>query len=112
MTLQTAPTRRADPADDRPPSRQAVLVAVAAGLGYMCDAYVVNLYSFVLPLVTGAMAAQIGSGNVARWFALIWVFLIAGYLIGPDTRGRSLAELDAVGLRSTPFPHRSHHERH
>lgn len=48
------------------------------------------------PLVTGAMATQIGIGNVARWFALIWVFLIAGYLIGPETRGRSLAELDAV----------------
>lgn len=49
------------------------------------------------PLVTGAMAAQIGIGNVAKWFALIWLFLIAGYLIGPETRGRSLAELDAAG---------------
>lgn len=178
MTLQTAPSRPADPADDRPPSRQAVLVAVAAGLGYMFDAYVVDIYSFVLPLiavtfapsttaqgvigsiafsthslalfvaaqvfgigglgwtwsvgetyvaelfptrlratgfglgvsigripaiagplVTGAMAAQIGIGNVARWFALIWVFLIIGYLIGPETRGRSLAKLDEIALR-------------
>ncbi|HYZ56555.1 MAG TPA: MFS transporter [Streptosporangiaceae bacterium] len=48
------------------------------------------------PLVTGAMASQIGIGNVARWFALIWVFLIVGYLIGPETKGKSLAELDAV----------------
>jgi MFS transporter, putative metabolite:H+ symporter len=48
------------------------------------------------PLVTGVMATQIGIGNVARWFALIWLFLIAGYLIGPETRGKSLAELDAA----------------
>jgi putative MFS transporter len=49
------------------------------------------------PLVTGIMATQIGIGNVARWFALIWVFLIVGYLIGPETKGKPLAELDAVG---------------
>ncbi|MGH3169845.1 MAG: hypothetical protein ACRDN0_28695 [Trebonia sp.] len=48
------------------------------------------------PLVTVVTATQIGIGDVARWFALIWVFLIAAYLIGPETRGRSLAELDAV----------------
>jgi MFS transporter, putative metabolite:H+ symporter len=48
------------------------------------------------PLVTGAMASQFGIGNVARWFALIWVFLIAGYLIGPETKGKSLAELDTA----------------
>jgi MFS transporter, putative metabolite:H+ symporter len=48
------------------------------------------------PLVTGIMASQIGIANVARWFALIWVFLIVGYLIGPETKSRSLAELDAA----------------
>jgi putative MFS transporter len=48
------------------------------------------------PLVTGIMADQIGIGNVAKWFALIWVFLIIGYLLGPETKGRPLAELDAV----------------
>jgi putative MFS transporter len=48
------------------------------------------------PLVTGAMAAQIGIGNVAKWFALIWVFLIVGFLMGPETRGKSLAELDSL----------------
>jgi putative MFS transporter len=51
------------------------------------------------PLVTGIMADQIGIGNVARWFALIWVFLIVGFLIGPETKGKSLAELDAVDPR-------------
>ena len=49
------------------------------------------------PLVTGALATQFGIGNVARWFALIWIFLIAGFLLGPETKGQSLAELDAVG---------------
>jgi MFS transporter, putative metabolite:H+ symporter len=48
------------------------------------------------PLVTGIMATQIGIGNVARWFALIWVFLIVGFLIGPETKRKPLAELDTV----------------
>ena len=52
------------------PSRQALLVAVSAGLGYMFDAYVVNIYSFV------------------------------GFLIGPETKGRPLAELDGVDPRA------------
>lgn len=52
------------------------------------------------PLVTGVMADQIGIGNVAKWFALIWVFLIVGYLIGPETKGKSLAELDAIDPRA------------
>jgi hypothetical protein len=54
------------------------------------------------PLVTGIMASQIGIGNVARWFALIWVFLIVGYLIGPETKGKSLAELDAADPAGIP----------
>jgi len=53
------------------------------------------------PLVTGIMATQIGIGNVARWFALIWVFLIVGYLIGPETKGRPLAELDTAAEPAT-----------
>jgi putative MFS transporter len=52
------------------------------------------------PLVTGIMANQIGIGNVARWFALIWVFLIIGFLIGPETKGRPLADLDGVDPRA------------
>lgn len=57
------------------------------------------------PLVTGIMASQIGIGNVAKWFALIWVFLVVGYLIGPETKGRSLAELDAVDpKKASPSP--------
>lgn len=48
------------------------------------------------PLVTGMLVTQIGLGNVARWFALVWIFLIVGYLIGPETKGRPLAELDAA----------------
>lgn len=57
------------------------------------------------PLVTGIMASQIGIGNVAKWFALIWVFLIVGFLLGPETKGKSLAELDAVDPRkASPSP--------
>jgi putative MFS transporter len=46
------------------------------------------------PLVTGVLATSFGIGNLARWFALIWLLFVAGLLLGPETKGRSLAELD------------------
>lgn len=48
------------------------------------------------PLVTGFLAAQVGIGPVARWFALIWLLFVAGFLLGPETRNKPLAELDSV----------------
>lgn len=48
------------------------------------------------PLVTGVLATQVGIGNLARWFALIWLLFAAGFLLGPETRNKPLAELDSV----------------
>lgn len=59
------------------PFRQALFVAVTAGLGYGFDSYAVNIYGLVLPEIkrtlhiTDAQAAYIGS-----------IFLL-GYTIGP-----------------------------
>lgn len=47
------------------------------------------------PTVTGLLIGSAGLANVARWFAVLWVLYIAGFLLGPETRGRSLAEIDA-----------------
>ena len=57
-------------------SRQAWLVALSGGLGYMFDAYVVNVYSFVLPLIAisfAATSAQLGYISSA---------MLAGYMLG------------------------------
>jgi putative MFS transporter len=91
-TTQTTQARHADPADDRPPSRQAVLVAVAAGLGYMFDAYVVNIYSFVLPLIAVTYALSTTAQGV------IGSVLLLGYAIG--TFGFGWAA-DRFGRRDT-----------
>ena len=46
------------------------------------------------PLLTGTLISSIGLGGVAKWFALLWVLYIVGFLLGPETARRSLAELD------------------
>src|SRR3954462_404655 len=63
------------PAGDRP-TRQAWLVAVSAGLGFMFDAYVVNIYSFVLPLIAADFALSDGAQG------LIGSVMLTGYAIG------------------------------
>lgn len=46
------------------------------------------------PTVTGLLIGTAGLANVARWFAVLWILYIAGFLLGPETRGRSLSEID------------------
>ena len=79
MTSETG-NRLATPAwpdsEDGPPSRQAVLVAVAAGLGYMFDAYVVNIYSFVLPLIAITFALSTTAQGI------IGSVMLLGYAVG------------------------------
>ncbi|MBO0806277.1 MAG: MFS transporter, partial [Nocardiopsaceae bacterium] len=60
----------------RRPSAPALLVAVSAGLGYMFDAYVVNLYSFVLPLIAITFALSPTAQGVVGSIMLI------GYALG------------------------------
>jgi putative MFS transporter len=64
-------------ATDRPHDmRQARLVAVSAGLGYLFDAYVVNIYSFVLPLIAVSFSLSTTTQGV------IGSILLAGYTLG------------------------------
>jgi putative MFS transporter len=58
------------------PSRHAWLVAISAGLGYLFDSYVVNIYSFVLPLI----AAEFALSSAAQ--GLIGSVLLVGYTLG------------------------------
>jgi MFS transporter, putative metabolite:H+ symporter len=45
------------------------------------------------PLVSGALISSLGLGTIARIFAVLWVLYIVGFILGPETRGRSLEEI-------------------
>jgi MFS transporter, putative metabolite:H+ symporter len=62
--------------DEHRISKAAFIVALSAGLGYMFDAYVVNMFSFVLPLIKADFKA---SATTLGWVASILLF---GYMIG------------------------------
>src|SRR5256885_12043203 len=53
-----------------------ILVAASAGLGYLFDAYVVNIYSFVLPLIAADLALS------DRIQGVIGSVMLTGYAIG------------------------------
>jgi putative MFS transporter len=74
------------------PFRDAFLVALAAGLGYGFDAYAVNIYSLVLPLI--AISLHLGLDQQG----LIGSIFLTGYTIG--TIGFGIAS-DRFGRRDT-----------
>lgn len=74
------------------PLKDALMVAVAAGLGYGFDAYAVNIYGLVLPVITASLA--IGS----RTAGVIGSIFLIGYTLG--TIGFGVAA-DRYGRRDT-----------
>src|SRR5919197_2082707 len=74
------------------PSKDALMVAIAAGLGYGFDAYAVNIYGLVLPTITASLA--IGS----RTAGVIGSLFLIGYT--PGTIGFGIAA-DRYGRRGT-----------
>jgi bacteriorhodopsin len=47
-------------------------------------------------VLTGSLIGSVGLATLAKCFAVLWVLYIAAFLIGPETRGRRLEELDTV----------------
>jgi putative MFS transporter len=74
------------------PFKDALMVALAAGLGYGFDAYAVNIYGLVLPTITASLA--IGS----RTAGVIGSIFLIGYTLG--TIGFGVAA-DRYGRRDT-----------
>ena len=72
--------------------RQAWLVAVSAGLGFLFDAYVVNIYSFVLPLIAVSFSLSTTSQGV------IGSIMLAGYTLGTFAFGYAA---DRFGRKNT-----------
>jgi putative MFS transporter len=74
------------------PFKDALMVALAAGLGYGFDAYAVNIYGLVLPTIT----ASIGIGS--KTAGVIGSIFLVGYTLG--TIGFGIAA-DRYGRRDT-----------
>ena len=88
--------RRTGPADAiHIPFRQALMVAIAAGLGYGFDAYAVNLLGMLGPTLTQAL------GITVKTLGLIGSIFLIGYTIGTIGFGwlaDRIGRRDALGI--------------
>lgn len=66
------------------------------GTGFGLSVAFGRIPSIVGPVLTGTLIGSIGLATIAKWFAALWLLYIIAFLVGPETRGRSLHELDAV----------------
>ena len=74
------------------PFKDALMVALAAGLGYGFDAYAVNIYGLVLPAISASLGISAGTAGV------IGSIFLVGYTIG--TIGFGIAA-DKFGRKDT-----------
>ncbi|HEX4011660.1 MAG TPA: MFS transporter [Solirubrobacteraceae bacterium] len=66
------------------------------GTGFGLGVAFGRIPSIAGPVLTGTLIGSIGLATIAKWFAVLWLLYIVAFLAGPETRGRSLSELDAV----------------
>ena len=66
------------------------------GTGFGLGVAFGRIPSIAGPVLTGTLIGSLGLATIAKWFAVLWLLYIVAFLVGPETRGRSLAELDAV----------------
>lgn len=67
------------------------------GTGFGLGVALGRIPSIAGPVLTGTLIGSVGLATIAKCFAVLWLLYIVAFLVGPETRGRSLAELDAVG---------------
>jgi putative MFS transporter len=66
------------------------------GTGFGLGVAFGRIPSIAGPVLTGTLIGSVGLATLAKWFAVLWLLYIIAFVIGPETRGRSLAELDSV----------------
>ncbi|ORA32441.1 MFS transporter [Mycobacterium branderi] len=77
------------------PLRDSLLVAVTAGLGYSFDAYAVNIYGLVLPLIAVSFAVDLTTlGFIGSIFLVGYMVGTIGFGIAADRWGRK----DTLGV--------------
>ena len=77
------------------PFRSALMVALAAGMGYGFDAYAVNLYSIILPTIVVSLGiSTFTSGVIGSLFLVGYTIGTVGFGIAADRYGRK----DTLGV--------------
>jgi MFS transporter, putative metabolite:H+ symporter len=66
------------------------------GTGFGLGVAFGRIPSIARPVLTGSLIGSVGLPTLAKCFAVLWLLYIGAFLIGPETRGRRLEELDAV----------------
>ncbi len=66
------------------------------GTGFGLGVAAGRIPSIAGPVLTGTLIGSVGLPTLAKCFAVLWLLYIIAFVVGPETRGRSLAELDAV----------------
>jgi putative MFS transporter len=90
--LRTAATRDLT---EEIPIRDSLLVAVTAGLGYGFDAYAVNIYGLVLPMIAASFAVDLTAlGFIGSIFLVGYMVGTIGFGIVADRFGRK----DTLGV--------------
>src|ERR1700730_13685331 len=90
--LRTAATRDLT---EEIPIRDSLLVAVRAGLGYGFDAYAVNIYGLVLPMIAASFAVDLTAlGFIGSIFLVGYMVGTIGFGIVADRFGRK----DTLGV--------------
>ncbi len=67
------------------------------GSGFGLSVGAGRIVSVAAPTIGGALAGSIGLGGGFKIAACLWLLLIAGFLLGPETKGRKLEHIEAEG---------------
>jgi MFS transporter, putative metabolite:H+ symporter len=54
-----------------------------------------RIVSVAAPTIGGALASSIGLGGGFEIAACLWVLLVIGFIIGPETKGKKLEQIEA-----------------
>jgi len=67
------------------------------GSGFGLSVGAGRIVSVAAPTIGGALAGSIGLGGGFKIAAGLWLLLVIGFLLGPETKGRKLEQIEAEG---------------
>jgi MFS transporter, putative metabolite:H+ symporter len=65
------------------------------GSGFGLSVGAGRIVSVAAPTIGGALASSIGLGGGFKIAACLWVLLVIGFIIGPETKGKKLEQIEA-----------------
>lgn len=79
-----------------------IFPAAIRGSGFGLSVGAGRIVSVAAPTIGGALAGSIGLGGSFKIAACLWLLLVAGFLLGPETRGRKLEQIETEGSGQPP----------